>query len=49
MVDALGKGAELAKNIELRQKNHADSHICGNWEEALAASVEHMHSFIEDL
>lgn len=48
MLDALEKGAELAKNVEFRKKNHAESHTAGFWSEAFEPVVVHMHSFVED-
>lgn len=48
MIEALHKGAELAKNFQQRKKNYLESNTSGEWEVAFADSVKHMHSFIED-
>lgn len=48
MLDALEKGAALAKNIEQRRANHANSRTAGTWVEAFKPVTEHMHKFVED-
>lgn len=48
MLDALEKGAALAKNFEQRRANHAASHTAGSWKDTFGPVVEHMHKFAED-
>ena len=48
MVEALGKGAELVKDVEQRKKNWQNSHTGGTWDVALKDSIIHMHHFLED-
>ncbi len=48
MLEALVKGAELAKDVATRKKNYENSHTAGFWNEAFAPVLEHMHRFAED-
>lgn len=48
MIEALEKGAELAKNFELRKRNYQESHTNGTWDVAFKDSIAHMQKFLED-
>lgn len=48
MVEALEKGANLAKNVELRKRNFQESHTIGTWDNAFKEPIKHMHNFLKD-
>lgn len=48
MIDALYRGAVLAKDMNTRRKNFENNHVAGTWQQALSDSIEHMHRYQED-
>ncbi len=48
MLDALEKGAKLAKDLEQRKKNYNEANTIGTWDNAFKDSIKHMNKFLKD-